>query len=375
MSWIVEGGRALIGGEILPAEVFVEEDRIAEAPAREAARFDAGGLLVLPGIVDVHGDGFERQIMPRPRAHFPLDVALRDTDHQMIVNGITTAFHGLTVSWEPGLRSLETARGFVEALDRLRLTLACDNRLHLRWETFALDAVEEVLAWLALEPRPILAFNDHTTKTAEHGARARKLDDLAERAGLTPEDYKALLAEAWARRDEVPDAIARLAGHARGLGAVLLAHDEESPEERARFRALGAVASEFPLNEATARAAREAGEHTIMGAPNVVRGGSHLGAVNAAEAVSAGLCSVLATDYYYPAPLLAAFRLAAEGRKTLPEAWDLVSKNAAEAAGLDDRGTLDPGSRADLILVDDSDPLSPRVVACIVAGKKVLARH
>ena len=375
MSWIVEDARALVGGEITAADIFIDEDRLGSAPPAGARRFDATGLLALPGIVDIHGDGFERQIMPRPQVAFPLEIALRDTDHQMIANGITTAFHGLTVSWEPGLRSLETARDFVAALERLRPSLSCDNRLHLRWETFALDAVEEVMSWIEREPRPILAFNDHTTKTAESGRRARKVAEMAERAGLSPDDYEALVERVWSRRDEVPGAVARLAGHARDHGAVLLAHDETSPEERAHYRALGAVASEFPLNDATARAAREAGEHTIMGAPNVVRGGSHLGAVNAADAISEGLCSVLVTDYYYPAPLLAAFRLFADGRCTLPEAWALVSRNAAEAAGLPDRGILEPGRRADVILIDDKDPTAPRVVACFVAGRKVFERH
>ena len=375
MGWIIEGGRSLIGHEIAPAPVFIEGDRMVEAAPDEARRYDAGGLLVLPGIIDLHGDGFERQVLPRPKVDFPLDVALLETDRQMIGNGITTAFHGLSVSWEPGLRSLETAREFVAALTRLRPALACDTRLHLRWETFALDAVDEVLSWIDREPRPILAFNDHTTGTIEKAAIARKLGTMAERSRLALEDYEALLAEVWGRRDEVPAAVARVASHARAQGAVMLAHDETSPEARAAYRGLGAVASEFPMNEATARAAREAGEHAILGAPNVVRGGSHNGSLDAAEAISRDLCSVLTSDFYYPAQLLAAFRLVADGRLDLPAAWALVSRNAAEAGGLEDRGVLAPSKRADVILVDDSDPGLPRVVACFVAGRKVHDRH
>jgi alpha-D-ribose 1-methylphosphonate 5-triphosphate diphosphatase len=156
----------------------------------------------------------------------------------------------------------------------------------------------------------------------------------------------------------------------RPMNACLLAHDEMSPAQRRAFREMGAVVSEFPMNEETAREARNAGEHTILGAPNVVRGGSHNGALNAADAVIGGFCSVLTSDYYYPAPLQAAFKLYKDHDVALGEAWNLLSKNAAESANLDDRGVIAPGKRADLVLVDDSDPSHPRVVACFVEGKK-----
>ena len=374
MGWIVEGGRALIGDEVRPASLHVNGALVSDVPPRGAQNFDAADFLVLPGIVDIHGDGFERQVLPRPNVTFPLDVALVDTDQQMISNGITTAFHGLSISWEPGLRSIAAAHAFVEAFTRLRPQLACDTRLHLRWETFALDAVDEVLAWVALDPPPILAFNDHTTSTIHKAPSSKKIGTWASRCGLTTDAYLALLHRVWERRTAVPEAIFRVARKAREVGAVVLAHDETSPEMRAEYRALGAVTSEFPMNEATASAARRAGEHTIFGAPNVVRGGSHNGALRAADMVSRGLCSVLTSDYYYPAPLLAAFRLVEEDILPLPAAWALVSRNAAEAAGLTDRGDLTPGQRADFIVVDDADPGLPRVVASFVGGRKVFDR-
>jgi alpha-D-ribose 1-methylphosphonate 5-triphosphate diphosphatase len=121
----------------------------------------------------------------------------------------------------------------------------------------------------------------------------------------------------------------------------------------------------------TAQDAAAAGDDIIFGAPNVVRGGSHLGWTNAAEMVARGLCSILASDYYYPAPLLAAFRLAATGAAPLERAWSLVSSGPARSMGLSDRGTIAAGKRADLILVDASDPARPRVAAAIVAGRAV----
>lgn len=374
-NWTLSGGRVVRNGRISVGDLGISDGLIMDKADDAARSFDAEGLLILPGIVDVHGDAFERQIMPRPKVAFDLDAALRETDLQMIGNGITTAYHGLTLSWEPGLRGIDTARGFIEALARLRPSLACDTKLHLRWETFALDSLDEALGWIAAEPEPILAFNDHTTIMKEGDLIRRKSDTVTGRTGLSQEEFMVLLDDVWARRHEVPTAIERAAARARADGATLFAHDETSPEQRRYFRNLGAVASEFPLNDETARCARAAGEHIILGAPNVVRGGSHLGAVNAADSVEAGLCSVLASDYYYPSQLLAAFRLAREGRCGFPEAWDLVSKNAAEAAGLSDRGRLEPGQRADIIIVDDSIEAAPRVVAALVRGRKVLERN
>jgi alpha-D-ribose 1-methylphosphonate 5-triphosphate diphosphatase len=103
----------------------------------------------------------------------------------------------------------------------------------------------------------------------------------------------------------------------------------------------------------------------------VVRGGSHIGWTRAADMIAVGLCSVLASDYYYPAQLLAVFRLVADGVLPLPAAWDLISAAPARAAGLTDRGVLGQGHRADIILVDDEVPLRPRIVAVIAAGRLV----
>jgi alpha-D-ribose 1-methylphosphonate 5-triphosphate diphosphatase len=144
-----------------------------------------------------------------------------------------------------------------------------------------------------------------------------------------------------------------------------------TPSMRADFRALGVAIAEFPINEETAVAAAEAGDFIVFGAPNVVRGGSHTGWTRASDMIAKGLCSILASDYYYPAQLLAAFRLVDDGILPLPQAWALISANPAAAAGMSDRGTIADGRRADILLVDDSVKLRPRIVAVIARGRLV----
>src|SRR5258706_3146012 len=140
---------------------------------------------------------------------------------------------------------------------------------------------------------------------------------------------------------------------------------------RKALRVQGVGIAEFPVNEETAREAADGGDFIVFGAPNVVRGGSHTGWTRASDMIAKGLCSVLASDYYYPAQLLAAFRLAVDGVLPLAEAWDLISAAPARAAGLSDRGILAAGYRADIILVDDEVPMRPRIVAVIAAGRLV----
>lgn len=375
------GDLSIVNGRLLRPEGLVAETlhvadgRIAADPSPRARVIDAEGCFVLPGIVDLHGDAFERVLMPRPGVHFPPDVALHETDRQLVANGITTAYYGLTVSWEPGLRSLDHARAVRAAIAAARPTLSCQTLLHLRWETFNLDDAQAVLDMLVGEPQPILAFNDHTTKEAERRANPRKLAHWAERSGMSVDAYRETIDRIWARRDAVPAAISAMAQGARAVGATLLAHDEETPAQRRWYRALGAAASEFPLSPETAAEARAHGEHVILGAPNVVRGGSHNGLLDATAAVADGLCSVLASDYYYPAPLLAAFKLARNGVCTLDRAWSLVSENAAAVAGLGDRGRLAAGLRADIILVTTPADRPPEVTATIVGGEVVYRRR
>jgi alpha-D-ribose 1-methylphosphonate 5-triphosphate diphosphatase len=173
-----------------------------------------------------------------------------------------------------------------------------------------------------------------------------------------------------ALKDEVPKSIKRIAARAVAESVPLLSHDDASPEQRAAFRALGCRLSEFPMNLETAQAAAAAGDAIVLGAPNVMRGKSHLGWVDATTMVAQGLCSVLASDYYYPAPLIAAFRLAERGAAPLEKAWRLVSEEPARAASLSDRGRIERSLRADLVVVDATTPL-PQVVAVVAAGRLV----
>lgn len=363
-------GRRVLGiAGIAPATLGIDGSHLAERPAEAGPCIDAGDLLVLPGIVDIHGDAFERAVMPRPGVSFPYPVALLDVDLQLLSHGITTEFHGVTLSWEGGLRGEAYALRMFEALAQLQHVLGASHRVHLRFEAYHLAGVETALNWMADGRVGLLAINDHLPTMARRMADERKVLQYAERAECDAETFRDRVRAASRNAQEVPAAMARLIAAARAAGLPVASHDDPDVATRQHYHRQGCGIAEFPLTIEAARLARQLGNETVFGAPNVVRGQSHTGAPNATEMVGAGLCTVLASDYHYPAPLQAAFKLALLGVTDLPGAWHLVSRNPARAAGLRDRGALVPGMRADAILVDDSQPGMPRVCAAIVGGR------
>jgi alpha-D-ribose 1-methylphosphonate 5-triphosphate diphosphatase len=324
---------------------------------------------------------------------FPMEPALLETDRQLAANGIATAYHALTLSWEPGLRSVENGRAVVAGLNTLGSRLTVDNRVQLRWETFCFEAVNLIREALAGPSLPSIAFNDHTSMLLLDPAVTmqerpfeldpaypaldptnpvfdHKMSERAKRAKVSPAEMVALFSAIWERRPQVQAVIEEVAALGRAAGAPMLSHDDSQIETRDFYRTRGARISEFPMNRRVARAARDAGDFIVFGAPNATRGGSHLASIGAADMIREGLCDILASDYYYPAMLLGLARLKADGVGPLHALWPLVAANPARALGLDDRGMIELGRRADLVLVEWPEGGVPCVRRTFVAGRE-----
>ncbi|MGB2200460.1 MAG: alpha-D-ribose 1-methylphosphonate 5-triphosphate diphosphatase [Pseudooceanicola atlanticus] len=393
MSVTFQGAQVYLPDEIALTNVTVASGRIVEIggpPQGEV--IDATGRILAPALIDVHGDAFERQLMPRPKVFFPMEAAVIDTDRQLAANGIATAYHAITLSWEPGLRDVSRGREMMQALRDLAPRLTVENRVQLRWETFAFDALDTI-AWALEGPlTPAIAFNDHTSMTMraydvavqDRGFELSpdfsiaSLDDdrmkartgkNADRAGISEDAYIELLGKVWDRRAEVPDSIRTVAQMGRAAGAPMLSHDDTRAETRDWFRNIGAGVAEFPMVLEAAQAARDHGDPIIFGAPNAARGGSHIGSLGAGDMVEAGLCDALASDYFYPAMLAAIARLDAEKRADRLRLWSLVSSGPARAMNLGDRGDIAVGQRADLVLIDWPEGHAPAVLGTWVAGR------
>lgn len=393
MTTKITGAKVILKDDVVETDVLIRDDKIIEVGGSTPADriIDGRGYYLAPAIIDVHGDAFERQMMPRPNVFFPIEAALLETDRQLASNGIATAYHALTLSWEPGLRSVERGEAFLDALAALEKRFTIENRVQLRWETFAFEAVDLIERALQTPHLPSIAFNDHTSMTLrsldlpvqerlfEHNPRFEiaDLDDprfrqragrIAPRAGLSSNDYYDLLVDVWQRRADVPDMIVKVSNWGKAKQVPMLSHDDTQKETRDFFRSMGASISEFPMRVAVAQEASKAGDTIVFGSPNVVRGGSHIGSPSAADMVEDGLCDVLASDYFYPAMLAAVARLHDERRSDLPTLWSLVSGGPAKASGLHDRGEIKAGNRADLILIDWPDGATPAVKLTLSKG-------
>jgi len=328
---------------------------------------DLTGFRVLPGIVDLHGDAFERHLAPRRGAMKQLSEGLVAAEAELAANGITTAVLAQFVSWEGGLRGLAFADQVFTSIRDTAPELVTDVRPQLRFETHMLDLYGSLPQQIADWGVGYVVFNDHLPHDRlAQGKMPKRLVGQALKAGRSPESHLAQMQEMHARRDEVPAALDRLCAELAQRGVKMGSHDDQTAEGRALWRARGVTLAEFPETQEAAEAAHEAGDAVIMGAPNVVRGGSHNGNLSALDLISMGLCHALASDYHYPSPRRAALMLAQSGLLDLAGAWALVSSGPAQVLGLTDRGTLTPGKRADIVVLDKT---TGRVAATFVAGR------
>jgi len=389
-----EGATVILPSGFEHTTVSVADGAIVEiGGAAQGQVIDARGLILAPAMIDVHGDAFERQVMPRPNVFFSLEAAVLDTDRQLAANGIATAYHAVTLGWEPGLRDVARGRAFMETILAHAHRLTVDNRIQLRWETFAYNEAAETIAWaLGTSLNPSIAFNDHTSMTMrafdtpiqdrvfEHSAefataapgdpRLRdRTSGHARRSAVDPDQYLDMLCSIWDRRPDVPGDIEKVAAMGRAAGAPMLSHDDTRAETRDFYTEVGVNVSEFPMVLEAAEAARHNGNPTIFGSPNAARGGSHIGSLGAGDMVEAGLCDALASDYFYPAMLAAVARLDEEKRADRLTLWSLVSSGPARAMGLTDRGLIEVGKRADLVLLDWSETGTPAIRGTWVAGR------
>ncbi|WP_170516594.1 alpha-D-ribose 1-methylphosphonate 5-triphosphate diphosphatase [Ruegeria atlantica] len=351
----------LVPADLSLADGIIQTDRVGR-------QIDLSGYLVLPGIIDLHGDGFERHIAPRRGAMKQMDEGILSVEAELAANGITTAVLAQFHSWEGGVRGPEFADQVFRAITSVKDLVVTDLMPQLRFETHMLDDYADLPGRIADWQVPYVVFNDHLPhdRLAE-GRKPPRLTGQALKAGRNPDVHFEMLLSMHARRDEVPAALDTLCAALDSKYVRMGSHDDATAQIRADWRARGAQISEFPETLEAAEAARAAGDYIILGSPNVVRGGSHKGKVSALDLITMGYCDALASDYHYPSPRRAALMVAKSGLVDFAGAWALVSSGPARVLGLQDRGKLAPGQRADLVILD----AETRRVAATLAGGRV----
>ena len=362
----------LTGAEVLLPDGLARTDlNLANGHVTEEAQprqIDLTGFLVLPGMVDAHGDGFEKHLAPRRGAMKNMGQGLIAAEAELAANGITTAVLAQFYSWEGGMRGPDFAERVFTGLQEVRPRLDTDLRVQLRFETPMLDDYDAMQDMARRFEIPYVVFNDHLPHDAlEKGKRPPRLTGQALRIGRNPEKHLEYMQALHARMGDVPAALDGLTKSLADQGIRMGSHDDRTADQRAQWHAMGVNIAEFPETQEAAEAARATGDGVILGAPNVVRGGSHNGNVSAIDLAAMGLCDALASDYHYPSLRRAAFLLADGGITDLAGAWSLVSAGPARLLGLTDRGTLTPGQRADLVILD----ATTRDICATISGGRV----
>jgi alpha-D-ribose 1-methylphosphonate 5-triphosphate diphosphatase len=371
--------RAVVGDRVIErATVASDEGRILsiDEDRSYAGAIDARGAFCLPGLVDPHCDALEREVSPRPTVSFDPEFALRSLEARFVGAGITTACHGVSFGGEGDrMRSPEIAADLVAVVSARREEGArIDHRVLFRLPARSAGSVDRAIECLpGGQPQgdvPLVSFEDHTPGQGQY----RNVDMYK---AAIPADHRAGIADIdaeIARRIAEADAmlptreanLARVSDLAAAGSARVLAHDCVDAEEVAQARRWGARVAEFPVTAEAARAARDQQMPVVLGAPNVLLGGSHSGNASAEELITLGYCTALASDYAPSTLLAAAFDLARRNVIEFPAAIALVTSGPADAIGLRDHGRLAPGCVADIVLVEQ-DGRWPRVV-CVLAA-------
>ncbi|WP_028672071.1 alpha-D-ribose 1-methylphosphonate 5-triphosphate diphosphatase [Saccharospirillum impatiens] len=361
-SQLLTNARLVLEDTVEQADLLIENGAISAinpTTTGDSERVDLQGCLLAPGLIDLHCDALEKEAEPRPGVHFPFEFASALADKRNAVAGITTVYHALSfANHELGVRNNTVAADLARAMARHQASAMVDNRIHARYEVTDETAPEILNGLLAEGALQMLSFMDHSPGQGQFRDVEAYRNYLAKTYKTTSDDVDAILDH---KRAAARGAMARMEGlaeQARQYGVPLASHDDDSPEKVAVLKGLGARISEFPINLETAIAARESGLSTLFGAPNILRNASQSGNMRAIEAIKEQVADCLCGDYSPAALLPAVLHLVDTGQLSLPEAFALVTRNPARAAGLDDRGVIAPGKRADLIAITGSGPLA-----------------
>lgn len=339
------GRVTLRGGEIV---------ELAAGRAVPKGAVDCGGDIVAPGLVELHTDNLERHIRPRPSAHWPHKPAIVAHDAELAACGITTVFDAMrvgSIEGKGGVGWSRYARDLASELLAMRAAgaLKISHHIHLRAEICSHTLVEELAQFGPGDRVGIVSLMDHTPGQRQFADLGQYETYMKGKHGLSEAVFQEHVRTRQALGTTVRDAHETAAVEAaQRLGAVLASHDDTLVGHVIRSAGHGIALAEFPTTPEAARACRQHGIAVMMGAPNLVRGGSHSGNVSAMALAEAGLLDIVSSDYV-PAALLHAAVLLGDLWQDLPRAVATVSRAPAHAAGMLDRGMLAEGMRADVI--------------------------
>ena len=355
---VFTNARLITPDAVVEGTLVVRDGRIVSldnGASSLSERIDLEGDYLMPGLVELHTDNLEKHFIPRPKVLWPQGVpTFFAHDAQIVASGITTVFDALSVGEYHDKGRIAMLGKAVGALNSCRSTgkLRSEHLLHLRCEV-ADPRMQDLFFPLSDTPAlSLVSLMDHTPGQRQWRDTSSYRTYYSNIASWTDEEFEQVVERLQTARDGcAEDNAASVMAFCRERGLPMASHDDTLVEHVEEALGNGIAISEFPTTMEAARHASENGMLVLMGAPNVVRGGSHSGNISALEIAQAGYLGSLSSDYVPVSLLEAAFALSEGGYMSLPAAVGLVTANPAEAVGLADRGSLEVGRRADLVRV------------------------
>jgi alpha-D-ribose 1-methylphosphonate 5-triphosphate diphosphatase len=338
---------------------------------------DAQGRYVMPGMIDIHSDKIEQFIQPRPTAQMDYELALKECERELLMMGITTMYHSLSLYQDEffgksPLRTKESVLMLADLIDGIHgRNHLIHHRLHLRIEIDNLAAYDIAKEMIAAGKVHEISFMDHTPGQGQYRDMAIYMDTISKYSGREIETLGAEGVAAYHRNKPTLSfaQLKELSDLAHEKGIAVASHDDDVAEKLAVNRALGVDISEFPILIDTAKAAQAMGFHTVVGAPNILLGGSHSGNMSAAQAIREGCADILCSDYYPPSMLHGVFTMFRRHGVPLHVMVNKATLNPARAVKIDQHyGSLEVGKAADLIIVEELDGY-PVVTDVLVDGR------
>jgi alpha-D-ribose 1-methylphosphonate 5-triphosphate diphosphatase len=360
----LKNARVVMPNEVIEGSVHVRDGLIAcidSGPVESASALDLEGDYLIPGLIDLHTDNFERLVKPRNSVDWPVIPSLLAHDAHMVSAGITTIFDSLYVGFLGfGSRNFDTLKTTISALDICRRSriFRGDHLLHLRAEV-SMEVMPEQFSSVFPEASVrLVSLMDHTPGQRQWRDLEKYIAMEKKDFHLTQEEVDKFLATAQERHEKVsgPNR-AKLLSLVDGHSIALASHDDTTAEHVEQAHAEGISISEFPTTVLAAETARNMGMHVVAGAPNLVLGRSHSGNVSAEELARRGLLDALASDYVPSSLLHGAFLLIEKIAMPIHKAIQMVTLSPARMVGLNDRGSIEIGRRADLVRVKTAQNL------------------
>jgi alpha-D-ribose 1-methylphosphonate 5-triphosphate diphosphatase len=356
---IINNVRLVLENEVVNGSLEVADGTIrnfADSPSQLPQALDGEGGWLLPGLIELHTDNLDKFFTPRPKVDWPAHSAMSSHDALMVASGITTVLDAVALGdVRDGGDRLENLEKMINAVthSQRRGVNRAEHRLHLRCELPHHTTLPLLQQLIDCGGVSLVSLMDHSPGQRQFSNLIKYREYYQGKYQMSDAEMDSYEAEqlALAERWSQPNRLA-IAAECRSRNIALASHDDATAAHATESYELGSVIAEFPTTLEAAQASRQHGLSVLMGAPNIVRGGSHSGNVAAHQLAKVGLLDILSSDYY-PASLLdAAFRVANDESNsfTLPQAVALVTRNPAKALHLQDRGVLAEGMRADMVL-------------------------